>query len=129
MKKILMGVFSVMLVLAACGGGQDDDGGDTGGDGGTEESGQEETGNGDNGGDGGTDGETAQAGEQLYQQNCSTCHGADLSGGVGPSLKNVGDKYGVEDIVGIIQNGKGQMNAIDISEEDSKSIAEWLVNR
>lgn len=123
MKKLLVGVFSVMLVLAACGGGDDtDDNGDTGGTG--EESGQEQE-----NGDGGTE-ETAQAGEELYNTNCAQCHGADLTGGAGPSLENVGDDYSVDDIVDIIQNGKGQMPAQDhLSEEESQQIAEWLVNR
>lgn len=120
MKKILVGIFSVMLVLAACGGG--DDGGDNGDTGDTgEESGQEQDGGGE---------ETAQAGEELYKANCASCHGGDLSGGAGPALDNVGDNYSADDIVGIIQNGQGSMPAQDhLSEEESQQIADWLVNR
>ena len=36
---------------------------------------------------------TATDGEEIYQQNCTGCHGKDLSGGSAPSLKEVGGKY------------------------------------
>ncbi|RPF54371.1 c-type cytochrome [Aquisalibacillus elongatus] len=132
MKKLLVGVFSVFLVLAACGGGGDDGG--ENGDTGNEESGQEQDGGTDEGGtDEGTEGDaggdTAQAGEQLYQNNCAQCHGGDLNGANGPSLQNAGDDYDIDEIVGIIQNGQGAMPAQDVNDEDANTIAEWLVNQ
>lgn len=109
-KKLLTAIFGGMLVLAACGGG--DDGG---GDGGGEES---ASGGGDTG-----------AGEELYQQNCTSCHGSDLSGGAGPSLENVGDDYDASEIVDIIQNGKGSMPAQNVEQGDAEEIADWLVQQ
>lgn len=49
------------------------------------------------------------SGEEIYQQNCIGCHGKDLSGGGGPSLKEVGKKYNESQIADIAQNGKGSM--------------------
>ncbi|WP_054751715.1 c-type cytochrome [Piscibacillus salipiscarius] len=119
MKKILVGMFSVMLVLAACGGG--DDGGNNGDTGDTGDTGEEQSGE-ESGQESGGE-QTAQAGEEVYKTNCASCHGGDLSGGMGPSLKNVGDNYSADDIVGIIKNGKGQMPAQDqVSEEDAQKL-------
>ncbi|GEL76516.1 c-type cytochrome [Tenuibacillus multivorans] len=146
MRKLLVGVFSAMLVLAACGGGDDTednggDNGDTNGEAGQEQDNGQDNGNsGDQGGDQGGDdqaggddaqnGATAQAGEELFQTNCASCHGGDLSGRMGPSLKNIGDDYAVEDIVSIIQNGKGDMPAVNgVDDEQANQIAEWLVNQ
>lgn len=109
MKKWLVTiVFGTALVLGACGGG--DDGGD------------ESTGGED--GDGGTT-ETAAA-EEIFESNCATCHGADLSGESGPDLTSVGADYSSDEIVDIIQNGTGSMPAQDLPEEDAQAVADWL---
>ncbi|MBR7552698.1 cytochrome c551 [Allobacillus sp. GCM10007491] len=108
-KKLLTAIFGGMLVLAACGGGDD------GGNGGGEES---ASGGGDTG-----------QGEELYQQNCASCHGGDLSGGAGPALEGVGDSYDASEIVDIIQNGKGSMPAQNVEEGDAQEIADWLVQQ
>ena len=50
----------------------------------------------------------AAAAEEKYKTSCLACHGVDLSGGAGPSLKQVGSKYSQEQIAGIIINGKEQ---------------------
>ena len=39
--------------------------------------------------------DTVEAGEQVYASaGCAGCHGADLGGGVGPALTNVGNEVG-----------------------------------
>ena len=39
--------------------------------------------------------DTVEAGEQVYSAaGCAGCHGADLGGGVGPALTNVGNEVG-----------------------------------
>ena len=45
------------------------------------------------------------SGEQLYQQNCMRCHGADLQGVVGPTLVGVFARHSEETILGILRNG------------------------
>ena len=109
MKWKLAAMFlGVSLALAACGGGGDNAGNN----------------NGDNGG-----GDTAASAEQIYKQNCASCHGQDLSGGVGPNLQKVGSKYSKEQIKEIIANGRGAMPAGIIKGEDADKVAEWLASK
>lgn len=124
MKKWLFTIlFGSALVLGACGGGGDDGGNDEPADNGdtnTEESTGDESG-------GSVD--TAAA-EEMFQNNCASCHGADLSGGMGPDLTAVGADHSADDIVNIIQNGKGQMPAQkQVSEEDAQTLASWLAEK
>jgi len=104
MKKrllsVLMGTVLVMG-LAACGGGSD-----------TSK---------DKGGD--------QAGaEKIASQKCTSCHGNNLEGSVGPSLQKIGSKYSKDQILNIIKKGKnnGKMPAGLISGDDAEKVAEWL---
>ncbi|ADI28055.1 MULTISPECIES: cytochrome c551 [Geobacillus] len=107
MKWKLAAMFlGVSLALAACGGGGDNAGEKNGGS---------------NGG-----GDTAAAAEQIFKQNCASCHGQDLSGGVGPNLQKVGSKYSKDEIKNIIANGRGAMPAGIIKGEDADKVAEWL---
>ncbi|MFC4557513.1 cytochrome c551 [Virgibacillus kekensis] len=127
MKKWLFTVlFGSALVLGACGGGGDEGAtDDSGGNGGGEDTEQTE---GNNGG-GTTD--TAAA-EEIYQNNCASCHGADLSGGAGPDLTAVGSEYSADEIADIIKNGtNGGMPAFDgqLPEEDIQSLAQWLAQK
>ncbi|MUK89079.1 c-type cytochrome [Ornithinibacillus sp. L9] len=109
MKKWLFAVLiGSALVLGACGGG-DDDATDTNGDGG------ETT-------------ETA-AGQEIYEANCAACHGADLSGGAGPNLSAVGSKYSADEIVDIIHNGIGNMQAQNVDNDDAEVLANWLAEK
>src|SRR5690625_5280013 len=93
MKKWLMAVlFGTMLVLGACGGGDDSstpDAGDNGAD--TEETAD------------------ASAAEDLYKSSCASCHGDDLSGGVGPALDTIGNEMSADEIEDVIVNGVGTM--------------------
>lgn len=109
MKWKLAAMFlGVSLALAACGGGRDNAGNN----------------NGNNGG-----GDTAASAEQIFKQNCASCHGQDLSGGVGPNLQKVGSKYSKEQIKEIIVNGRGAMPAGIIKGEDADKVAEWLASK
>lgn len=64
--------------------------------------------------------------EEIYQQNCSSCHGGNLEGGGGPALDKVGSNYSVEEIADIIQNGKGAMPGGIVTGEAQQLLAEWL---
>ncbi|SET09826.1 cytochrome c551 [Oceanobacillus limi] len=110
MKKWLFAIlFGSALVLGACGG--DDDGADSGGN-----------------GDGGETTE-ASAAEEVYQQNCSACHGADLSGGAGKDLTAIGSKYSAEEIEEIIHEGIGTMQPQNVDPEDAETLANWLAEK
>ncbi|MEK6478415.1 PQQ-binding-like beta-propeller repeat protein [Catalinimonas sp. 4WD22] len=54
-----------------------------------------------------------QLGQNLYELNCSACHGADRQGipPSFPSLMEVGERYESDKIAGIIRNGNGAMPA------------------
>lgn len=51
--------------------------------------------------------EVLAAGKEIFQTNCSACHGAEMQGGIGPNLTDTtwihGGKIG--DITGTITNG------------------------
>ncbi|RIW37569.1 cytochrome c [Bacillus salacetis] len=78
-------------------------------------------------------GGTAEGGEfdpeGHYQQACISCHGENYEGGVGPALTGVGDRYSKEEIVEILQNGKGGgMPAGLVPPENQDAMAEWLMS-
>ncbi|WP_042142673.1 cytochrome c551 [Paucisalibacillus sp. EB02] len=113
MKKWLLAIlFGIALVLGACGG--DDNGDDNGA---TSDSGQES-------------GETTTASaEDIYETNCASCHGADLSGGAGSNLTAIGADYSVDELKDIIANGKdGGMPAFSgrLSDDEIQTLADWL---
>lgn len=99
------------LVLAACGGG--DDAGES-----------KDTGSSDSG----TTTETASGGdaEKLFSQKCSSCHAADLTGGVGPDLTKVGAKLSKDEIEKIIVDGQNAMPAGQLTGADATTVADWL---
>lgn len=119
MKKWLFTIlFGSALVLGACGGddGASDD---------TADKGSSDT---DTAEEGATD--NASAGEDIFKSNCSSCHGADLSGGVGPNLTKVGSDHSADDIKEIVQNGKGQMPAQkQVTGDDLDTLANWLAEK
>lgn len=112
MKKWLVAVlFGSALVLGACGGGGDDDGAsdDTGDDNGSVDS---------------------AAAEEIFKSNCSSCHGADLSGGMGPDLTKVGADHSKDEIEDIVENGSenGKMPPQNVSGDDLDTLATWLAD-
>ncbi|QKY69478.1 cytochrome c [Lentibacillus sp. CBA3610] len=93
---------------------------------GEEQGEQQEGGSGDGGESGG--GETAANGEEVYQSNCASCHGQDLSGQSGPALDTVGSKYSQEEIEQIIADGfpDAGMPPGLVQGEDAQAVAQWL---
>jgi cytochrome c551 len=67
--------------------------------------------------------------ENIVNQKCSSCHGGDLSGGMGPALKNIGSELSKDDILSVIQNGPGAMPANIIEGEEAEAVAEWLAEK
>lgn len=78
-------------------------------------------------------GESANAGdpEAIFQNNCASCHGGDLSGGVGPDLTQVGGRYSKEEIKDIVINGiEGtQMPGGLVPEKEADALATWLAEK
>ncbi|WP_217588540.1 cytochrome c551 [Lentibacillus saliphilus] len=102
MKKWLIALLlGIVLTLGACGGGNDNSSG----------------------------GEVSEA-DSIYKSNCASCHGGDLGGGMGPDLTSIGSKYSKDDIIDIIQNGKGSMQPIKgVTDEEADTLASWLANK
>ncbi|WP_410715766.1 c-type cytochrome [Brevibacillus sp. SIMBA_040] len=73
----------------------------------------------------------AQADEQaasLYKKHCLSCHAADLSGLVGPSLEQVGTRMTEEQIVDIMNDGAPGMPSFTkmMSKDEMEAVAGWL---
>ena len=68
------------------------------------------------------------AAQAVYKQNCMTCHGADLSGGVGPNLQTVGGRLSGDQIRNRISNGGGGMPAFKgtLSDDQINALVQWL---
>lgn len=53
-------------------------------------------------------------GEELYQENCTRCHGENLEGFIGPSLIGVFERHNEETVLGILRNGIYLANGISM---------------
>jgi quinoprotein glucose dehydrogenase len=71
-----------------------------------------------------------QAGERLYRQHCSTCHGLDRKGsGNNPTLINVQSKYKNEEFLTLVNSGRRMMPAFKhISDNDKNAIATFVLD-
>ncbi|WP_373892833.1 c-type cytochrome [Virgibacillus natechei] len=86
-----------------------------------ESQGEEESGE-DSGG-----GETTEDPSEIFESNCASCHGSDLSGGAGPELAEVGNRYSADEIQEIIINGTdGGMPGGLVDDDQAEAIATWL---
>lgn len=74
--------------------------------------------------------DTALEPKDLYANNCSSCHGGNFQGSLGPGLEKVGSKLSQAEIESIIQNGKGSMpGQSQISPEARQKLAAWLAEK
>jgi cytochrome c551 len=65
--------------------------------------------------------------QTLYNQHCANCHGGKLQGSFGPSLQEIGAKYSEEEILTVIQQGRGAMPAQTyVTKEEQQKLAKWL---
>jgi len=74
--------------------------------------------------------------ESMKVATCLACHGTDLKGQNGPSLRGIGDTLSKDDILGVIKNGKGNMPPMydtaksnGLSDEQITGIAAWLAKQ
>lgn len=109
-KRFLVSLFLLILVLviSACGGSDDDSSSDD-----PDES-EKTAQSGD-----------ATNGEDIYDNNCMSCHGADGEGDSGPDLQQEGDYDAVVDQV---KKGGGGMPAFedDLSESEINDVAAFI---
>lgn len=120
LKNLLLALgLGTTLALAACGGSDDSSSSDS------SSTKEESTMNDDS-----SKTETAVDAEKIFANNCASCHGNNLEGNVGPNLTKVGAKYSSEEIQEIIKNGKGQMPAGILKEdEEIVAVADWLADK
>lgn len=64
--------------------------------------------------------------DKIFQQNCSSCHGNNLEGGVGPNLQKIGSTLSKDRILNQIKNGGGAMPGGIISGKEADAVATWL---
>lgn len=67
----------------------------------------------------------AARGEQLFAENCASCHGeGGTGGGVGPTL--AGNPVSLDDARATIENGSGVMPADLVSGQDLEDVLAYL---
>ena len=70
-------------------------------------------------------------GQQLYTSNCSSCHGEDMQGshdGSYPSLAGINKKYGENEVVQLLEKGRGMMPSFShIPDEQRKAIISFVL--
>ena len=64
--------------------------------------------------------------EDIYKQNCISCHGDAYQGGVGPALKGVGDRLSVDEVKNVITNGRGAMPSGLVEEQNIDAMAKYI---
>lgn len=113
-KKLLAAILGAGLLLAACGGGDEEaEPADTG----TTET-ETET-------------ETASVDpEKIVNAKCTSCHGGNLEGqGNFPALNDVGSRLSNDEILNVIENGRGAMPGGLVTGEDAEAVAAWLAEK
>ncbi|SDR94083.1 cytochrome c551/cytochrome c550 [Paenibacillaceae bacterium GAS479] len=67
----------------------------------------------------------------TYKENCMSCHGGELQGGMGPSLQKAGAKLTKDQLATIITNGRGGMPSFKdrLSTEEIDNLAAWLAEK
>lgn len=70
----------------------------------------------------------AAARDAYEKGTCASCHGGNLEGSAGPSLEKVGAKLSKDEIIDIINNGRGAMPPMkdNLSDEEKENLAAWL---
>ncbi|ERM17758.1 cytochrome c [Brevibacillus laterosporus] len=65
--------------------------------------------------------------EQIVKQSCTSCHGQNLEGMVGPALANIGSQLDEKAISDVIKNGKGSMpKGILKDAKEISAVSKWL---
>jgi cytochrome c553 len=67
-------------------------------------------------------------GAAIYAANCAACHGADGSGGAGPSLQGIGEAHTIDELIAVITDGRGAMPAWreELSAAEIRAVATYV---
>ncbi|EUC18762.1 cytochrome c class I [Burkholderia sp. BT03] len=68
-------------------------------------------------------------GETVFATNCAACHGAAGEGGLGPALKRVAEKRGIDGIAAFVRNPAGAMPRLApavLSDQDVNDVARYV---
>lgn len=68
-------------------------------------------------------------GEAIYNKSCSTCHGAELQGAIGPTLVSIKSKYAEVDVLKLINEGSNRMPGHLVSEKEAEIVTKWLLKK
>jgi mono/diheme cytochrome c family protein len=71
------------------------------------------------------DGDIA-AGEQVFADTCAVCHGADGTGGIGPSLLDEVPDASDAELQDVIQNGDGEMPAQSLDDQQTADVIAYM---
>ncbi|WGV59585.1 cytochrome c [Brevibacillus brevis] len=71
----------------------------------------------------------AATAESTFKNTCSGCHGQTLEGAVGPNLQKIGSELNKEQILAILEKGKGAMPPGLVKGKDAENIAAWLADK
>ena len=69
---------------------------------------------------------TATDGKSLYEAKCAMCHGNDGKLGMAGAKDISVTTLNSGEIAGVILNGKGSMNKVEVSEEQANAIAAYV---
>jgi cytochrome c551 len=74
------------------------------------------------------DAASVAAGADIYAESCAGCHGADLTGGIGPNLVTSELGHPDADFIDAVANGKGDMPALgeDLSSQEIVQVIDYV---
>lgn len=71
----------------------------------------------------------AATAEALFKNTCAGCHGQTLEGAVGPNLQKVGAELNKDQILEVLNKGKGAMPPGLVKGAEAENIAAWLADK
>jgi len=71
----------------------------------------------------------AATAEALFKNTCAGCHGQSLEGAVGPNLQKIGSQLTKDQILEVLNNGKGSMPPGLVKGADADTVAAWLADK
>ncbi|WP_052353808.1 c-type cytochrome [Neobacillus jeddahensis] len=73
--------------------------------------------------------DTLKDGDAIYAAKCSACHGGNLQGAVGPPVTGMAKKYTDKQLTKLITDGTNKMPGHLISDDQTKMVVEWLMEK